>query len=97
MNNTIYFDDDHLYSINFLAEALGVSRQYIEKRIDTGEIRGEQMTIETKYKNGINAHRSKYMITGSDIARFLLLYFKKKNKVVTKVRQYPYLNLAKNA
>lgn len=95
MDKTIYFDKDHLYSIKFLAEALGVSQSYIKKRIDTGEIRGEKMAMPTLYKNNIYANRSKYMITGSEIARFLLLYFKKNYKVVTKVRQHPYLNLAK--
>lgn len=95
MDKDIYFDSDHLYSIKFLAEALGVSQNYIKKRIDIGEIRGEKMTVPALYKNGIHAQRSKYMVTGSEIARFLLLYFKKNNKVVTKVRRYPYL--AKNA
>lgn len=95
MDKTIYFDKDHLYSIKFLSEALGVSQNYIKKRIDTGEIRSKKMKVSALNKNGMPATRSKYMVTGSDMARFLLLYFKKNYKVVAKVRQYPYSNLAK--
>lgn len=95
MNKTIYFDKDHLYSIKFLSEALGVSQSYIKKRIDTGEIRSEKMEVSTLNKNGMPATRSKYMVTGSDMARFFLLYFKQTYKVVAKVRRCPYSNFAK--
>ena len=91
-SNTIIFSDDHWYSVEFIANTLNVCEETIREYIKKDKIKGSKHKVPVKDKHGHWVNREKYMIKATDLAEFLLNYYRRNHNLVSKTTQMQFLN-----